>query len=128
MTRHRLLLGPALALALAGCCADGKCIKDPPCRACENPLALTPIQRKALEGKTHALPAPVVYLHEEKTYILFTEDGKRDFEKNPDEFAEKGAIRLIRAGKSWRVDINPGDDVDLPALGARAVPYVPAPK
>ena len=43
---------------------------------------------------THAVGAgPVAYTYDEKTYILFTEKGKADFEKDPAAFDEKGAIR-----------------------------------
>ena len=71
---------------------------------------------------------PVAYHYDEKTYILFTETGLKDFEKDPDAFAEKGAIRLVRGGTTWRVDMNPGDDFDFVAVGNTAVPYVPPPK
>jgi hypothetical protein len=123
----RLAATLAAAVSLAGCCADGKCIKDPPCRPCENPCCLTPVQKKALGASTHALVGPRVYSYDEKTYILFTEKGLKDFEKDPSAFEEKGAVRLVR-GKTWRVDMNPGEGVDLDALGARPVPYTPPPK
>jgi len=32
-----LLAAVVLGLSLAGCCGDGKCIKDPPCKPCEKP-------------------------------------------------------------------------------------------
>lgn len=32
-----LLAVLVLGLSLAGCCGDGKCIKDPPCKPCEQP-------------------------------------------------------------------------------------------
>ena len=41
---------------------------------------------------------------------------------------ERGLLEgLIRKGKTWRVDINPGDDVDLSQYAAMAVPFTPAP-
>ena len=96
---------------------------------CENPCCLTPVQKTALGKGTHAIGSgPVAYHYDGKTYILFTEKGLKEFEKNPDEFAEKGAIRLIRGGQTWRVDINPGDDVDLVAIANHAVPYSPPQK
>ncbi len=122
----------AAALSLAACCADGTCIKDPPCRPCEDPCCLTPIQKAALGKGTHALTAmPVVYTHNEKTYFLFTEAGLKDFEKDPGAFEEKGATRIVRGGKTRRADLNPGDDFDWAAAerGARPfVPPAPAPK
>jgi hypothetical protein len=125
----RIAAAAALAATAAACCPGGTCIKDPPCRPCEDPCCLTPIQKTALEKGTHALQAgPTVYLYEEKTFILFTEKGVKDFEKDPMSYDEKGAIRLIRGGKAWRVDIDPGDGVDLPALAATARPYVKPPK
>ena len=103
-----------LALGAAACCPNGTCIKDPPCRPCENPCCLTPIQRKALEKGTHAIDAyaPVLYSWEEKTYVFFTEAGLKDFQKDPTSYNEKGALRVIKGGKTWRTDINPGDDYD----------------
>lgn len=130
----RALVAPLVAAAaLTGCCANGKCIKDPPCKCGENPCCLSPLQKKALEATTHALPAgPVVYAYEEKTYILFTEKGIADFEKDPGAFEEKGAVRLIRKGKTYRTDLNVGTEAepDWPSLVARAVPYTwtPPPK
>jgi hypothetical protein len=119
----------AAAALLAGCCEGGTCIKDPPCRPCEDPCCLTPVQRTALEKGTHAVPgAPVVYLYEEKTFVLFTEKGVEEFEKDPMSYDEKGALRLVRGGRTWRVDIDPGDGVDFPALGASARPYSPRAK
>lgn len=126
-----LLLASSLVLVAAlasACCKDGKCIKEPPCRACENPCCLTPIQKAALKTGTHAISSgPIAYTFNEKTYILFTEKGQKDFEKDPSAFDEKGAIRLIRKGKTWRVDTNPGDDADLAAYAASARPFTPAP-
>lgn len=123
----RASLAPALAgLLLAACCPGGTCIKDPPCRPCENPLCLSPVQKKALEAGSHALVgAPVVYTFNEKTYYLFTETGLRDFEKDPTSFDEKGALRIIKGGKTRRADINPGDDFDWAAAEARARPFTP---
>jgi len=123
------LAAVALAALFAAGCECSQCIKDPPCRPCEDPCCLTPIQKTALAGGTHALGSgPVAYVFEEKTYILFTEQGQKDFQKDPAAFAEKGAIRLTRAGKTWRMDVNPGDDVDFAGIAAGATPYVPAPK
>jgi hypothetical protein len=127
----RLLLASSLVLVsvlAAACCKDGKCIKDPPCRACENPCYLTPIQKAALKTGTHALDSgPIVYSYNEKTYILFSEKGQEDFEKDPASFDEKGGVRLIRKGKTYRVDVNPGDDVDLSPYLPMARPFTPAP-
>lgn len=132
MVRLRSLAAIAvLAAGSVGCCADGKCIKEPPCRPCENPTCLTPIQRVALEKGTHAVDpyTPRVYSWEEKTYVFFTEAGLKDFEKDPLSYNEKGALRIMRAGKTWRCDINPGDSFDWAALKAvTPMPYTPAPK
>lgn len=129
MTRLRTILPVLAGLALAGCCAGGTCIKDPPCRPCEDPLCLSPIQKKALEVGTHALVgAPVVYTFEEKTYYLFTETGLKEFEKDPVSYDEKGALRIIKGGKTRRADINPGDAFDWAAAESRARPFTPAPK
>lgn len=119
--------------ALVGCCPGGTCIKDPPCKRGEDPCCLSPIQKKSLEAKTHALPTgPVAYTYEEKTYILLTEKGVADFEKDPGAFEEKGATRLIRKGKTYRVDLNPGsgNEPDWAAIAAGATPFVwtPPPK
>ena len=116
------------SFVLVACSDCHKCIKDPPCRACENPCCLTPIQKVALKGGTHAIGSgPVVYTYNEKTYILFTEKGQQEFEKDPAAFDEKGGTRLIRKGKTWRVDVNPGDDEDLTQYASQARPFVPAP-
>lgn len=130
MSRLRAFVAAAVAaVGLTACCAGGSCIKEPPCKNCENPCNLSSIQRKALEAKTHALVgAPVVYTFAEKTYFLFTEQGLEDFEADPTSYDEKGAIRLIRKGKTVRTDINPGDDFDWASASARAVPFTPAPK
>ena len=56
-------------------------------------------------------------------YVLFSEKGKEDFLKDPTGYKEKGALRLIKGGKTIFVDVNPGPDVDLPSLAAQAVPY-----
>ena len=125
----RLAVVALLAAVVAGCCANEACFKDPPCRPCENPCCLTPLQKAALKKQTHALAGgPVAYHYDEKTYILFTETGLEDFEKDPDAFAEKGAIRLVRGGTTWRVDLNPGDDFDFVSVGNTATPYVRPPK
>jgi hypothetical protein len=114
-----------VAAALTGCCADGKCFKDPPCRPCENPCCLTDLQKSALKASTHALSSgPIAYVYGEKTYVLFSEKGQKDFEKDPAAFEEKGAVRLIRGGKVWRVDVDPGADYDLAGAAAGARPYV----
>ncbi|MCC7136867.1 MAG: hypothetical protein IT460_00390 [Planctomycetes bacterium] len=114
------------AIGLSACCAGGTCIKEPPCKNCENPCALTPIQKSALKAGTHALVgAPVVYSFSEKTYFLFTEQGLTEFEADPTSYDEKGAIRLVKKGKTVRTDVNPGDDFDWAAAAARAVPFTP---
>jgi hypothetical protein len=120
----RVVAAFSFAALVAGCCEGGTCIKDPPCRPCEDPCCLTPIQKTALEKGTHALQSgPVAYVYEEKTYVLFTEKGVKDFEKDPDTFAEKGAIRLIRSEGTYRVDVNPGEEVDFAPIVASARPY-----
>jgi hypothetical protein len=122
------LAASLVAFVASACCAGGTCIKEPPCRACENPCCLSPLQKVALEKKTHALiGGPTVYTFDEKTYMLFTEKGLKDFEKDPSAFEEKGATRLIRGGKTWRVDMNPGDEVILADYAGLARPFVPAP-
>ena len=124
MKRLRTIVTVLAGLALGACCKDGACIKEPPCRVCENPCCLTPVQKKALAGGNHALVAgPVVYTYDEKSYYLFTETGLKDFEKDPTGFDEKGAIRVIRGGKTRRVDMSPGDDFNWVAADARARPY-----
>jgi YHS domain-containing protein len=131
MTRLLSLSAGALlaALSLAGCCPNGTCIKDPPCRPCEDPCRLTPVQKVALGKGTHALTgAPVVYTYGEKTYYLFSEAGLQEFEKDPGGFEEKGAIRVVKGGKTRRADMNPGDGFDWAAAEARARPYAPPPK
>lgn len=111
----------------AGCC--GICQKDPPCRPCENPCCLTPIQRIALEKSTHALPAgPEVYSYEGRTFVLFTETGTKDFHKDPGAYKEKGALRLVRKGQIYLVDVNPGDDFVWDGIAAGATPYSLPPK
>lgn len=129
MSRILVALSLVVVGALGVACTDcHKCFKEPPCRPCENPCCLTPIQKTALKGGTHALNSgPVVYSFDEKTYILFTEKGQKDFEKDPTAYDDKGAIRLIRKGKTWRVDINPGDDEDLAQYASMARPYTPPP-
>jgi len=132
MVRLRSLVSVAIvALGSVACCANGTCIKDPPCRPCENPLCLTPIQRVALEKGSHALDpnTPTLYSWEEKTYVFFTEAGFKDFQKDPTTYDEKGAMRIMRSGKTWRSDISPGDDFDWAALKSiTPIPYTPAPK
>jgi hypothetical protein len=120
----RVLVLAAALVCPSACCANGTCVKDPPCRPCEDPCCLTPIQRKALAGGTHAIQGgPIAYVYEDKTYVLFTERGQKEFEKDPDAFAEKGAIRVIRSDGTWRVDMNPGDDVEFGPLAENARPY-----
>jgi YHS domain-containing protein len=128
--KRRSFVVPVLAgLLSSACCPGGNCIKDPPCRPCENPLSLSPIQKKALEAGSHArVGAPVVYTFDEKTYYLFTETGLNDFEKDPASFDEKGALRIIRGGKTRRADINPGDAFDWAAAEAGARPFTPPAK
>lgn len=121
-------LAAACVLSLAACCGD--CIKDPPCRPCENPCCLTPIQRMALEKGTHALDpsTPTLYTYNEKPYVFFTEKGLEEFRKDPSAYEEKGATRVIRAGKTWRVDVSPGDAFDWESLKAMTpTPYVVPP-
>lgn len=129
MARTLLVSSLALsALLAAACCRNGTCIKDPPCRPCENPCCLTPIQKAALKTGTHALDGgPVVYSYNEKTYILFSESGQKEFEKDPAAFDDKGGKRLIRKGKTWRVDVDPGNDVDLATYAPLARPFTPVP-
>ena len=128
MFRFRTALLLAVATVVSAACCGPICQKDPPCRPCENPCCLTPIQKAALKVNTHAIGSgPVVYSYDEKTYILFTEKGQKDFEKDPTAYDDKGAIRLIRKGKTWRVDINPGDDEDLSQYASMARPFTPAP-
>jgi hypothetical protein len=135
MTRLRLLLlNAVVAATTAACCSDGKCLKDPPCRCGENPCCLSPIQKAALKVSTHALPSgPLVYSMEDKIFILFSEKGQKDFEKDPVGYDEKGAIRVIRKGKVYRVDVKMAteDEPNWAELASRAVPYTappPAPK
>jgi len=127
MTRIRSLLASALVLATSvACCANGKCIKDPPCRPCEDPCCLTPIQKASLKASSHALPSgPVVYSVGDKIFILFTEKGVADFEKDPVGYDEKGAVRIIRKGKVYRVDVKmkSEEEPDWASLAAHARPY-----
>jgi hypothetical protein len=115
------LAAVVLAAPLGACCSD--CIKDPPCRCYESPCCLTPLQRTALEKKTHALPTPAVYLYKDQTYVLFTEKGQKDFDKDPADFEAKGAVRLIR-DQTWRVDMDPGPDYDIAGVVAGIPPIV----
>jgi hypothetical protein len=108
--RMSTALAAAVALTLGACCSD--CIKPPPCGPCEDPCCLTPVQKVAYEKKTRALPAPALYVHGENTYLIFTEKGKKDFEKDPSSFEEKGALRLIRGGQTWRGVVDPRAEVD----------------
>ena len=124
---RRLLpvLSVAVVAVLAGACAckNGTCIKEPPCGPCENPCCLSTVQVKSREAKTHALPAgPTVYSYDEKTYILFSEKGLADFQKDPAVFEEK-AIRSMKGGVSYRTDINVGD-MDLSPYAGSARPFV----
>lgn len=126
----RALAGAVVAVAsLAGCCAGGKCIKDPPCACGEDPCCLTPVQRAAREAKSVAMPGNTAYTFQEKTYILFTKKGDEDFRKDPEAFEEKGAVRVIRKGKTYRTDIRmkSEEEPDWATLAARAVPYTPPP-
>jgi hypothetical protein len=122
------LLAAAALVAAAGCCANGKCIKEPPCRPCENPCCLTPVQKAALGKSQHALVSPEAWIYEEKTYVLLTEKGAESFHKDPTVFDEKDAVRRTKAGKTIYVDFEPGKDVDLTPYAMRARPYVPKPK
>ena len=114
-----------IALVGTACaCAYGKCIKEPPCGPCEDPCCLSTVQVKSREAKTHALPGgPTVYSYDEKTYILFSEKGLADFQKDPAVFEEK-AIRSMKGGVSYRTDINVGEQVDLSQYVASARPFV----
>src|SRR5688572_8410218 len=129
MTRLAPLAAFALAAAsLAACCAGGTCIKDPPCRPCEDPCCLTPVQKTALGGGTHALQTgPLVYSYDEKTYVLFTEKGEKAFRKDVAAWEQAGALRLTRKGKTYRADIDPGEGTDWAVLAARPMPYTPPP-
>jgi hypothetical protein len=112
---------------LVGCC--GKvCQKDPPCRPCENPCCLSPIQRVALEKSTHALPGPEIYTFENRTFVLFSEKGRDEFHKDAMRFKDAGALRLIRTEGTFLVDVDPGDDFDWAGAKAGAVAYAPPPK
>jgi hypothetical protein len=122
----RILLA-AGALAAAACCPDGKCIKEAPCRPCENPCCLTPIQKAALAKGHHALPAPAAYVYEERTYVLLTEKGHEAFRKDPAVFSEKDAVRRVKGGKTLVLDFDPGKEVDLQPYARGARPYVPPP-
>jgi hypothetical protein len=118
----------AVAMAAGACCPNGKCFKEPPCRPCENPCCLTPIQKAALKKTQHALVAPVAYTYEEKTYVFLTESGLEAFHKEPSTYHEKEAVRRIRKGKTVLLDLEPGKDVDVSVYAANARPYVPPPK
>ena len=132
MVRLRSLVSVAIvALGSVACCANGTCIKDPPCRPCENPLCLTPIQKVALEKGSHALNpnSAVLYSWNDKTYVFFTEAGLKDFQKDPEKYSETGNLRIMRAGKTWRSDVNPGDDFDWESLkSVSPTPFTPPPK
>jgi hypothetical protein len=121
-------LAALAAGVLSGCC--GKvCQKDPPCRPCENPCCLTPIQKVALAKSTHALPGgPEVYSYEKRTFVLFSEKGSEEFHKDPMKFKDAGALRLIRTEGTFLVDVDPGDDFDWASAKSAAVAYVPPPK
>jgi hypothetical protein len=129
MARVRLFLASlAAAAALAACCSP--CIKDPPCRCYENPCCLSPVQVSALKAGSHALPSgPLVYSMGDKIFVLFSEKGQKDFEKDPVGYDEKGAIRVIRKGKVYRVDVKlkTEEEPDWAFLAARAVPYTAPP-
>jgi hypothetical protein len=125
---RRALAALGLALALSGCCADGKCIKEPPCRPSENPCCLTPIQKAALGKGHHALVAPAAYVYDERTYVLFTEKGHESFRRDPSAFSEKDAIRRVKGGKTLMLDLDPGTEVDPAAYARAAQPYAPPPK
>ena len=128
---HSLAAIAVLAVGSVACCANGTCIKDPPCRPCENPCCLTPIQRVALEKGSHALDptTPTVYSWEEKTYVFFTEAGIKDFQKDPLKYSETGNLRIMRVGKTWRCDVNPGDSFEWePLKSVTPVPFTPPPK
>ena len=124
-----LFFGSVLAAGvLAGCC--GKiCQKDPPCRPCENPCCLTPIQKVALEKQTHALSdGPLAYAYEGKTFVLFSEKGRDDFQKDPAAYKERGAVRLFKTDGVFYVDVDPGEAYDWTSAKSSAAPYTPAPK
>ncbi len=127
---RRLAASAVLAAALlTGCCADGKCIKPPPCGPCEDPCCLTAVQKTALKAGDHALYAPVAYTWGGKTFVLLSEKGKKEFEKDPAAFTEKGGIRIIGGGRTLFVDMKvTREEVDLDAIAATATPYAsPAP-
>jgi hypothetical protein len=123
----RALAALALPFVLAACCPGGKCIKDPPCRPCENPCCLTPVQKAALGKGQHALPAPVVYLFEDRPYVLLTEKGLDAFHADPGGFKDKDAVRRFTGGKAIYLDFEPGKDVDVRPWLASARPYVAPP-
>ncbi len=112
------------ALSAACACKNGTCIKEPPCGPCENPCCLTPVDLKSRAAKSHALPGgPTVYSYDEKTYILFSEKGLAEFQKDPAVFEEK-AIRSMKGGVTYRTDINVGEEIDLAPYASRARPFV----
>jgi hypothetical protein len=120
----------AAALAagvFAGCC--GKvCQKDPPCRPCENPCCLTPVQKAALGKSTHALnDGPLLYTYEGKTFVLFSEKGRDDFHKDAAAYKERGALRLFKQPGVFYVDVDPGDGYDWSTAKAGATPFTPPP-
>ena len=125
MSRILISLSLAVVGALGVACADcHSCQKDPPCRPCENPCCLTPIQKVALKAGSHALNSgPVVYTFHDRTFILYSEKGQKDFEKDPVAFEEKGGVRVTRKGKTWRMDVNPGEDEDFAQYLPLARPY-----
>jgi hypothetical protein len=128
-SRSALLLGAALAAGVfSGCC--GKiCQKDPPCRPCENPCCLTPVQKASLKVSTHALSdGPLVYTHEGKTFVLFSEKGRDDFHKDATGYRERGALRLYKGKGVYYVDVDPGDEYDWNSVSSSATVYVPAAK
>ncbi len=95
MSRFLLASSLVLVAALASaCCKDGKCIKDPPCRACENPCCLSPIQKTALEAGDARAPYGAGRLHvrREDLHSLHARRGSEDFEKDPGAFDEKGGV------------------------------------
>jgi hypothetical protein len=125
---RRALVALALPASLAACCADGKCVKDPPCRPCENPCCLTPVQKAALAKGQHALPAPIVYVYEDRPYVLLTEKGADSFHDDPSGFKDKEAVRRFHRGKAVYLDFEPGKDVDVTPWLASARPYAAPPK
>lgn len=127
MSRLARLVAATTLLATAACCPKDGCIKEPPCRPCENPCCLTLVQKAALAKGHHALPTPAAYVYEDRTYVLLTEKGAEAFRKDPAAFTEKDAIRWGKGRRTLYVDLNPGREADLEPYANAARPWVPPP-